>query len=203
MALLGWSPESGDDVLDQQRLIREFDLQRISKAPAVFDVQKLRWMGGEYLRALSEEALADLVAPFLAAASLSPSPAQRLAWARAFQKYIVSLDELPPLVQEVLKPGPADEDAQQALAGEGVPRLLVDLADRLANAAAAGTVAGVQFKKLLQESGKACNMKGKSLFQPVRAALTGHGHGPDLPLLFDVMGSNEAVQRLRRAAQVD
>ena len=116
---------------------------------------------------------------------------------------ISSLDALPQLVKDVLEPQPADADAQQALAGEGVAALLSDLAQRLAAAGEQSPVDGAQFKKLLQESGKACNMKGKLLFQPVRAALTARGHGPDLPLLFDVMGSATAEQRLRRVAQED
>ena len=203
LALLGWSPESGDDILEPQRLVREFDLKRISRAAAIFDVQKLHWMGGEYLRAMPVEELADRLAPFLEEASLHSTPEQRLLWARAFQKYISSLDALPPLVKDILEPQAADADAQQALSGEGVGALLSDLAERLASAEVVAPVDGAQFKKLLQESGKACNMKGKLLFQPVRAALTARGHGPDLPLLFDVMGSTAAVQRLRRVAQED
>jgi len=199
LALLGWSPESGEDLLRPEQLVEQFDVKRVTRAAAIFDVQKLRWMAGEYLRALDVDALAESAAPFLQAAGLEASAAQRRIWATTFQRYLVSLDELPPLVQEVLHPGSPDDEARQALQGDQVSAVLHDLATRLARSRDAGPVDGAIFKQLLQESGKACGAKGKALFQPVRAALTGRGHGPDLPQLFDVMGSDEALRRLENA----
>ena len=200
LALLGWSPESGEDVLTRQQLIDAFDLQRLSLSPAVFDVQKLHWMGGEYLRAMELQDLVLQAQPFLQAAGLSGTVAQQESWARTFQKYIASIEELPRLVQEVLEPGDADVDAAEALKGEAVSVLLLDLAERLQEAVASAPVDGARFKELLQESGKSLAIKGKSLFQPVRAALTARGHGPDLPLLFEVLGATTALKRLRQAA---
>jgi glutamyl/glutaminyl-tRNA synthetase len=119
---------------------------------------------------------------------------------RTFQRYLVSLDELPSLVRDVLEPGAADEEALRALGGEQVPAVLRHVVARLQTALQSGDVDGAAFKALLQECGKACGVKGKALFQPVRAALTGRGHGPDLPQLFDVIGASEALRRLQRCA---
>ncbi len=55
VALLGWSPTSDREIFSLDELIEEFDYKRISKSPAVFDIQKLRWMNGEYIKALSDE----------------------------------------------------------------------------------------------------------------------------------------------------
>jgi nondiscriminating glutamyl-tRNA synthetase len=200
LALLGWSPESGDDILDRRRLIAEFDLQRLSRAAAVFDVQKLRWMGGEYLRALDPQELAARALPFLQSAALEATEAQRLVWIRTFQRYLVSLDELPQLVRDVLEPGAADAEAAEALRGAQVPGLLGDLVARLQSMPQPEAIDGPTFKGLLKDSGKACGVKGKALFQPVRAALTGRGHGPDLPQLVEVIGGTETLHRLQRAA---
>ena len=52
MALLGWSPEDNREIFSLDELIKEFDYHRISKSPAVFDIVKLRWMNGEYLKAM-------------------------------------------------------------------------------------------------------------------------------------------------------
>jgi nondiscriminating glutamyl-tRNA synthetase len=200
LALLGWSPQSGEDVLSRQRLVDAFDVQRVTRAPAVFDVQKLRWMGGEYMRALQPQDLLAQANAFVEAAGLEGTEAQKQSWASTFQKYLVSLDELPQLVQEVLEPGAADEEARDALAGSHVAPLLQDLAGRLQSAAGRSAVDGAVFKQLLQESGVALGVKGKPLFQPVRAALTGRGHGPDLPLLFEIIGAAAALERLQQAA---
>ena len=63
--LLGWSPENNEEVISLPDLIREFDYHRISKSPAVFDYTKLRWMNGEYLKRLPDEAFNRRAIPIL------------------------------------------------------------------------------------------------------------------------------------------
>lgn len=65
IALLGWSPEDNREIFSLQELIEEFDYHRISKSPAVFDIVKLRWMNGEYLKAMGEEQFYALAKPYL------------------------------------------------------------------------------------------------------------------------------------------
>ena len=55
IALLGWSPEDNREIFSLDELIKEFDYHRINKSPSVFDIQKLRWMNGEYIKAMDEE----------------------------------------------------------------------------------------------------------------------------------------------------
>lgn len=68
IALLGWSPEDNREIFSLEELIREFDYHRISKSPAVFDIVKLRWMNGEYMKAMDEEKFFELAKPYLEAA---------------------------------------------------------------------------------------------------------------------------------------
>ena len=65
IALLGWSPEDNREIFTLDELIRDFDYKRISKSPAVFDMQKLRWMNGEYLKAMDEKKFYDLALPYI------------------------------------------------------------------------------------------------------------------------------------------
>lgn len=65
VALLGWSPENNEEVISLPDLIREFDYHRINKSPAIFDYTKLRWMNGEYLKRLSNEAFNRRAIPIL------------------------------------------------------------------------------------------------------------------------------------------
>lgn len=65
IALLGWSPEDNREIFSLEELIREFDYHRISKSPAVFDIVKLRWMNGEYLKAMEEETFYGLALPYI------------------------------------------------------------------------------------------------------------------------------------------
>ena len=68
IALLGWSPEDNREIFSLQELIEEFDYRRISKSPAVFDIVKLRWMNGEYIKAMDFDAFFERAEPCLQAA---------------------------------------------------------------------------------------------------------------------------------------
>jgi len=65
VALLGWSPEDNQEIFSLDGLIKAFDYHHISKSPAVFDIQKLRWMNGEYIKAMEEEAFLEMAKPYL------------------------------------------------------------------------------------------------------------------------------------------
>ena len=65
IALLGWSPEDNREIFSLEELIKEFDYHRISKSPAVFDVVKLRWMNGEYFKAMDADKFYEMAEPYL------------------------------------------------------------------------------------------------------------------------------------------
>lgn len=65
IALLGWSPEDNREIFTLEELIKDFDYHRISKSPAVFDIVKLRWMNGEYLKAMDFERFYGMAEPYL------------------------------------------------------------------------------------------------------------------------------------------
>ncbi|MCR5801367.1 MAG: glutamate--tRNA ligase [Lachnospiraceae bacterium] len=65
VALLGWSPEDNNEIFSLKELIEKFDYRRISKSPAVFDIVKLRWMNGEYLKAMDEDRFYEMAKPYL------------------------------------------------------------------------------------------------------------------------------------------
>jgi glutamyl-tRNA synthetase len=65
VALCGWSPESNEEIFSLEELVKEFDYRRIGKAPAVFDIQKLKWMNGEYIKAMDNEKYYELSLPYI------------------------------------------------------------------------------------------------------------------------------------------
>lgn len=65
IALLGWSPEDNREIFSLEELIKEFDYHRISKSPAVFDMVKLRWMNGEYIKAMDFDRFYEMAEPYL------------------------------------------------------------------------------------------------------------------------------------------
>ncbi len=65
VALLGWSPEGDNEIFSLEDLVREFDYRRINKSPSVFDITKLKWMNGEYFKAMEPEAFYEKALPYI------------------------------------------------------------------------------------------------------------------------------------------
>ena len=67
VALLGWSPEGNREIFSLEEMVKEFDYRRMSKSPAVFDMTKLRWMNGEYMKAMDFDAFYAKAEPYIRA----------------------------------------------------------------------------------------------------------------------------------------
>ena len=65
VAPLGWSPSSDNEIFSLEELVKEFDYHRISKSPAVFDMVKLRWMNGEYMKKMDDDKFYEMALPYL------------------------------------------------------------------------------------------------------------------------------------------
>ncbi len=65
IALLGWSPEDNNEIFTLDELIKKFDYHKINKSPAVFDIQKLKWMNGEYIKKLDENKFLEMAMPYV------------------------------------------------------------------------------------------------------------------------------------------
>ncbi len=64
IALLGWSPEDNQEIFTLEELVQKFDYHHISKSPAVFDIVKLKWMNGEYIKAMDNERFYEIAMPY-------------------------------------------------------------------------------------------------------------------------------------------
>lgn len=65
VALLGWSPSSNEEIFTLDELVKEFDYHHINKSPAVFDLNKLKWMNGEYIKNMDFDKYYDLALPYI------------------------------------------------------------------------------------------------------------------------------------------
>ncbi len=79
IALLGWSPEENREIFSLEELIRDFDYRRISKSPAVFDMVNLKWMYGEYLKAMEFDRFYELAEPYLKESVHKPYDLKKIA----------------------------------------------------------------------------------------------------------------------------
>ena len=79
VALLGWSPENNQEIMSMDELIREFDYRHMSKSPAVFDYTKLKWMNGEYIKAMDFDRFYEMAEPYLKEAIQKPLDLKKIA----------------------------------------------------------------------------------------------------------------------------
>ncbi|WP_121664166.1 glutamate--tRNA ligase [Metabacillus litoralis] len=201
ISLLGWSPGGEEEVFTKDQLIEIFDANRLSKSPAVFDTHKLAWMNNQYIKQLDLEKLIPLCLPHLIKAgkvseNMSDEEQERTHQLIAlyqeqlnFGAEIVDLTEL--FFKEEISYG---EEAKDVLAGEQVPEVLSAFVSEInqSDEFSADTV-----KTMIKAVQKATGQKGKNLFMPIRVAITGQTHGPDLPKSIAVLGKSTVLARLQ------
>jgi nondiscriminating glutamyl-tRNA synthetase len=195
LALLGFHPGDDREILSRQELLEAFDLARVGRSGSVFDPDKLRWVNAHYLHHAGGERLLEWAAPFLPEA-VRAIPRERLtALIAAVRGNLATLQDLGGELAPFLE-GPLEfeAEARAALADDRGRELCRRLAAALESLA---EWSGDAFKSAIQSVGRALGLKGRDLYLPPRAALTGRTHGPELPLVAELLGRDRCVERLR------
>ena len=165
VSLLGWGYDESTTFMTTDELIERFDLSRVSRNPAVFDEQKLRWMNGRYLRELPPE---DLRARLEA---LSGREVPREAVAISQEKMQTLADFWPLAGFLVERPAGYDEKAWSKVMSDGAPERLRSA--RSALEAAAEPFGTEQVEEALRGVVERLELKPREVFQPIRVAITG------------------------------
>jgi nondiscriminating glutamyl-tRNA synthetase len=191
LALLGWS-HGEDEVLDLDRLVREFDLGRLSSSPAVFDLPKLDWLDHERILTLAPEEHERRFAERLPDGT---PPQAAAALAAAFQPSLVRYGDAAAAAEQVLDPPPAPPEllavARAAAVQLARVRTLRDEApDWLTPAGARELLAAYR------AWGKEQGIGARDLLMPLRIALTSAEHGPELPFVLAALDRETARMRL-------
>ncbi len=184
LALLGWAPDGETTIMSRDELIARFDLDRVVKSPAAFDYEKLDWMNGVYLRAMSPDDYADALVDWIEYRGLGYEEAKVREIAPLVQEKLTRLDEFPAYAGFFFsfeaQPSPSPDVVAAAFeALEPVE----DWTDSEIEAALRQMAA-----KLELPPGKA--------FQPVRLAITGQKVSPGLFETMRVLGRETSLERL-------
>ncbi|MEW6698412.1 MAG: glutamate--tRNA ligase [Bacillota bacterium] len=204
LALLGWSPGGEEEIFSLQEIVEQFSLDRVAKNPAVFDIDKLNWLNGHYIRQSSVDKLTQLAIPYLINAGyLEQEPdAEKLAWLQQVvaiaRNYISYMEEITRHVDIFFQDAVnvVEEDAKDVQTWEQMP-VVMKAAVELFSEAPALTEESV--KAIIKAVGKQTGLKGKFIFQPLRVAITGKTHGPELHQIIPVIGRDRTIARLSAA----
>ena len=186
LALLGWGAEDDETILSADELARRFSLERVSRNPARFDHQKLRWMNGRYMRALPAEELTARLEQFTGRSGLREA-------VEIAQEKMQTLADFEPLAGFIFD-GPADDPkAREKWLNEDGRAALADVRAAL-EPIDPFTLEEVQVTLESVVAARGC--KPKQVFQPVRVALAGTAVSPGIFETLTVLGRTESLARI-------
>ena len=198
LALIGWSPGEGDELLPMEELATRFRLEDVGHSAGVFDVDKLAWVNRHYLKLADPQRLALLALPYLQQEGWLPEPtdAQRAFLAEVVPLAAASIDRLeqaPARLRFLFDYSAARALSDPAIRAEAeAARPVVDaLAAELA--LAAPLVDRDKFRALAARVRERTGQKGKALFHPMRLVLTGEAEGLELDLAVPAIERGAAV----------
>ncbi len=202
IALLGWSPEDNREIFTLEELIEAFDYHRISKSPAVYDIVKLRWMNGEYIKAMDFDAFYGMAEPYLKKALTRDFNLRKIAaMVKTRIEVFPDILEMVDFFQELPEYDPAmythkkmKTNAQSSLEvlSDLLPRLEVQ--EDYSNDGLYQTLS-----KYVEEKG----VKNGYVMWPVRTAVSGKQTTPaGATEIMEVLGKEESLKRIRKGIEL-
>lgn len=190
LSLLGWSPEGEEEIFSKKELINIFDIERLSKAPSKFNVEKLKWTNNYYIKKLADEELIKFLDPFIIEHNFSPE--KKLPILKLFQSQLQEGREITDLSRLFVEKFSIEKETKQwALENKRIIELMITPLEE--------TKEFIQpvIKSLMMNIGKENGIKGKQLMMPLRNALTGKTSGPDIATTMEIFGKEKTLRRLR------
>ncbi len=200
LALLGWGYDEKTTFFSTEELIEKFSLERVSRSPAVFDQQKLRWMNGHDIRELQPAELADRLREWIGANGLPGAADPRLERAvAAAQEKAQTLAELYDLIQFAFRPLEVDEAAWRKVTVEDGVR------DKLEHAREALSRTDPFDEQHVEEAlrtvAEELEARPGALFQPIRVAVTGRTVSVGIFETLVLLGKEDTLGRIDAALE--
>ena len=214
LALLGSSFGSGREVVSAGEIIEGFSIERTGKSGAIFDMEKLLWLNGIYIRRYEVKALTDLLLPFIDEAGYDVR-----GWERNRLEGIIAAvrDNLETLadIGDILAPFTDDRyrmeaDAAALLQSEDAKKVLsafrrlldtgsTERKDEVVDSLGGDARPSESFAALVQRIGEETGFRGTKIYLPIRAALTGCLQGPELDRVFALLSPRSLHKRVEKA----
>jgi nondiscriminating glutamyl-tRNA synthetase len=198
LALLGWSPETTDEIFSLDDLKKLFNPSRISKSPAVYDVKKLNWINSHYIKKLSIEDLLKITVPHLEATyDLSNKTDD---WVKElvtiYQNHISYGKEITEVTDLFFKKDiEITGEAKDIMASEGVDLVINTFKEQIS------LINDWNIENIvnaINQTKEISGIKGKMLFMPIRIKVSGQMHGPELPNTIHLLGKDTIIERLSK-----
>jgi glutamyl-tRNA synthetase len=197
LALLGWSYDAETTFFSREELIEKFDLSKVSHNPAAFDVDKLTWMNGHYIREADDARLGELVHQALLSEGLDANRQPVAAAIPLIKTRMQTIPEGAGLIRFLFVDEVVPDDAAKKMLGAERADYLREAASRLE---AIEEWTHQEIDRVLRALKDERGLSSKQAFQPIRAAVTGTLVSPPLFESLELLGQERALGRLRAAA---
>ena len=204
LALLGWAPNSEQEIFSMDELVKEFSMDHVAKNPAVFDIDKLNWINQHYMRKLSRDEFYEAAKPHMIKKGFinGEEYGDKLEWLKdvvaTAQQHVSYAAQVPDDVAMYFTDNFdfENEDAKNVLLAETVPEVIRLLFDKLPKLE---VLDGPSVKATFKAIQKETKLGGKNVFMPIRVALTGNQHGPELAEMVPLLGLARTVSRIKNS----
>jgi len=200
LMLLGWSPGGNQEKIDLAAAVKRFSIKKINKAAAVFSMDKLTWLNGQYIKEMPAGKLTDLLIPFLQGKGYVSADFDKQRLEKIVDLFKVRMSTLTDFLEwadfvfvDQLTVG--DEIQQQHLSHDRSKEFRI-LSERISRL---DTFDAVSLEKTFRDLVAELGIQAAELVHPVRVALTGKTIGPGLFDTMAILGKEKTVQRLREA----
>jgi glutamyl-tRNA synthetase len=198
LALLGWYPKDGKEILSMEELIERFDLKSVNRAGAIFDTAKLDWMNQVYMKKLSSSQILELSKKFFEKEGINVEDKREFVEKviEITRDYYKTLSDVPVYVKEFLTDDVKFTDEVLKFFKEKPER--VKVVEEFLNELKSyeGTFNASNFMEISKKVGKKLGVKGKELFMPLRGAITGKLSGVEIQNASEVLGKERVIKRL-------
>jgi glutamyl-tRNA synthetase len=192
LALLGWSYDDKTTIMSREELVARFTLERVGASPATFDYEKLDWMNGVYLRAMSAEDYASTLVTYLRERGYDWPEERIRATVPLVQEKIERLDQFDEYAGFLFRPVEPD----RALLDGGTP-VVREAAEALKQTE---PFDAEHVEATLRGLADRLGLKPRDAFKPIRVAVTGSNVSPGLFESIELLGREETLARLEAAS---
>ena len=203
LVLLGWTPPSGQETLSLERMIEEFSIQDVSKSAPVYNRKKLEWLNSIYLRAKEDEQLSNLLIPYLQKSGIRIDQTNH-QWldqiSGILKDNLIVLSEVDQYAGIFFDEKFSFEAGAKTILQDPINRETLSSILRFLEESSDIRAEGQD--SLLSQLERKTGRKGKSLYAPLRAAVTGKTKGPELAKTLPLLGKERIIQRLKMALEV-
>lgn len=200
LLLLGWSPGSDREIIPIEEAVKKFDINDMKGVQAKFDIQKLKWMNGEYIAAKTDKELLDLIKKQMADAGkeYTASDDKLLEVAKLYKVRIKTLSEFAPMTDHFFIDDYSVEEkgVSKYLGSPESKKILSDFADRISKLQDFSHSA---IEKACRAMAEEKNLKAGAIIHPTRVAISGKTTGAGLFEMMEILGKSKVLERMRKA----